>query len=84
MGVMNCSNINCNNILCDIYVHDIGYVCYECKNKFKEYILKENIFVTTNDEIKDKLKEFMHLDNVKSENIIDTSNIDKFFNKYNN
>lgn len=60
MGVMSCSRNACGNIMCDTYVGgDIGYICYECKNEFKEYLNKQNIEVKTEYEIRTALGKFM-------------------------
>ena len=59
MGVMSCSRHACDNIMCDTYVNGIGYVCNECQNEFKEYLIKENIRATTEGEIKRALETFM-------------------------
>jgi hypothetical protein len=43
MGVMSCSRKNCERILCDTYVDDIGYICYDCQQEFKDYIAETGI-----------------------------------------
>jgi hypothetical protein len=46
--------------MCDIYVDDVGYVCYECQNEFKTYLesnYPDEEF--TEGQMKVKLKDFM-------------------------
>ena len=38
MGVMSCSKRDCENIMCDTYVDGVGYVCWECKDMFKQWM----------------------------------------------
>ena len=59
MGVMSCSRSECDNIMCDTYIDDVGYVCYECKEEFKDYLSKEGISVAFEGEISRELKKFM-------------------------
>ena len=41
MGVMSCHRRDCENIMCDTYVQGAGYICWECKKEFKEYLENE-------------------------------------------
>lgn len=59
MGVMSCSRPNCPQIMCDKHVDGIGYVCYECRKEFKEYLEKEGLNPATEGEIKRELQKFM-------------------------
>jgi hypothetical protein len=59
MGVMSCSRKDCENIMCDTYVENIGYICYECKNEFKDYLQKHDLDPRTEGEIKIHLKSFI-------------------------
>nr|QBM02773.1 hypothetical protein [uncultured archaeon] len=58
MGVMSCSRRNCESIMCDCYVPDIGYICNECQNEFKEISTIGNL-THTELEIRVELEEFM-------------------------
>jgi len=82
MGVKSCFRKDCDNIMCDTYVaNDIGYICFECQNEFKEYLTKENITVQTRGEIFRELKGFMETrkdDYIKG----DDMSIDEFFDEY--
>jgi len=75
MGVMNCSRKDCENILCDTYIPDIGYICRECKEEFKEKY--PNI---KGEEVKSYLKEFMQTS--KAEIINDDITVEDYFNQY--
>jgi len=59
MGVMSCSRNDCDNILCDTYVQSIGYICYECKSEFKEYLKKNGLNPTSERQINNELEKFM-------------------------
>ena len=80
MGVMSCYRKNCDNIMCDIYIPDIGYICYECKNEFKNYLkddgLTDNL---TENEILKHLCSFMETKKYSNNN--NKIDIDYFFNK---
>lgn len=60
MGVMNCYRKECENIMCDTYVPSIGYICYECKSEFKEYLDCEGKTDLTEGEIRRELEKFMN------------------------
>jgi hypothetical protein len=61
MGVMGCHRKDCEQIMCDTYVSDIGYICWECKSEFKEYLIEMNEDEENMSErsIKLRLKTFM-------------------------
>jgi hypothetical protein len=59
MGVMSCSRPGCPQIMCDICVDGVGYVCYECRKEFKDYLEKEGLSPQTEGEIKRELQKFM-------------------------
>lgn len=59
MGVLPCSRKDCDNIMCDNYVPDVGYVCWECRKEFTEYLEKESLNPTTELQIKRELEKFM-------------------------
>jgi len=59
MGVMSCYRGNCPQIMCDTYIDSVGYICYECKNEFKEYLSRQKLNPKTEGEIIEELKIFM-------------------------
>ena len=81
MGVMSCSRKECDNIMCDIYIQSVGYICYDCKNEFKEYLLQNNLTPTTEGQINKELILFMDTskDYYKEGNDI---SVDDFFNQF--
>lgn len=82
MGVMSCSRNTCDNIMCDTYVDgDVGYVCNECQQEFKEYLSKEGIRSKTEDEIHRALKAFM--ETIKDDYVQGNEmSVDEFFKSY--
>ena len=38
MGVKECFRKDCDNVCCDAYIDDVGYICTECKDEFKDYL----------------------------------------------
>lgn len=79
---MSCSRNGCNNIMCDTYVDGVGYICYRCQSQFKEYILEWNIYVTTDNEARERLKDFM-ITEASTDNTSKALDIDEFFRSYN-
>ena len=61
MGVMYCSRKNCDNIMCDTHVVGVGYICGSCQSEFKEYIEKNNLNVSTEEQITKQLKIFLNI-----------------------
>lgn len=59
MGVMGCYRPGCDGIMCDVYVSDVGYVCWECEKEFTEYIEMNFGEPMTEGEIKRELQKFM-------------------------
>jgi hypothetical protein len=51
MGVLSCSRRGCKNIMCDIYIPEIGYVCYECRKEFTDYLETINETNLTEDKL---------------------------------
>lgn len=62
MGVLNCSRRCCDNIMCNTYVRSVGYVCDDCQEEFKEYLLQENISLHNDYSINKELEKFMDTD----------------------
>jgi len=81
MGVMSCYRPGCDGIMCEIYVDDVGYVCYECEKEFKMYLERHDIQPQTEGEFKGALKVFMTTD--KDEYLMGNEmDLDEFFNQY--
>lgn len=83
MGVKACSRKECDNIMCDIYIPEIGYICHECKNEFKDYLKTIDKTYTWEGSIKRALIAFMETYKdkyLKGEKI----DIDEFFKRYDN
>lgn len=38
MEVLSCDKNGCDNIMCDTCVNGQYYICYECKEEFKNWI----------------------------------------------
>ena len=78
MGVMECSRNNCTNIMCDTYIDDIGYLCRDCQNEFKDY-LKLHGFegIIPEGRLRTELKEFMKSE--KDSYLVNELGIDEFF-----
>lgn len=81
MGVLTCSVRSCSNIMCDTYIPEIGYICFECQEKFKEYMSRKGIFPLTDREITIALQGFVDedIDKYGKELPVD---IDTFFRKH--
>jgi len=81
MSVKSCSRSGCNNIMCRTYVNSIGYICNECQDEFKEYLILKQIKANTEDEIIKALEKFMEIrrSDFKIDEII---NVDDFFKNY--
>ena len=80
MGVMSCYRKECDNIMCNTYVPSVGYICYECKNEFKEYLESEGKTDLTDGEILRELEIFMNT--TKGHHKGSKIDIDDFFNQY--
>ena len=81
MGVMSCYRKGCENIMCDTYVPEVGYICYECQNEFKDYLEYNRIYVEREGEIRRELTKFMETrkgDFTKGAEV----DVDDFFKSY--
>jgi hypothetical protein len=48
--------------MCHTYVQSVGYVCFECKSEFKEYLQKNELNPTTEGQItKEWLPQKIHI-----------------------
>jgi hypothetical protein len=82
MGAMECSRPGCEEIMCRTYVEFVGYICHECKEEFKDYLLKNSLEFTFEPDLKDELEKFMDTEkDTFSEQ--EPLNIDDFFEQYN-
>ncbi len=59
MGVMACNRMDCESIMCDTYISSVGYICKECQDEFKQFLINENIEVRNEGEINRELEKFM-------------------------
>lgn len=55
-----CSKNNCN-LPSKTYVSEVGYICNECKEEFKNYLAHKGIVVTNTREATEYLKVFMEI-----------------------
>lgn len=78
---MSCSRNGCEKIMCDTYVNSIGYVCWECQNEFKEYLISKNVSAQTEGYIKQELEKFMQTYKGRFEKGGEMS-VDDFFASY--
>jgi len=69
--------------MCDTYVDGVGYVCYECESEFKEYLERNHLDPTNENEIKGHLAVFMTTPK-GAYTIGEDITIDDFFKKYSN
>lgn len=67
--------------MCDTYVDGVGYLCYECQEEFKEYLLYKGINPQTEGEIKQVLIDFVDTEKGKFEKGAEVT-IDDFFKKH--
>lgn len=78
---MRCNRPDCENIMCDTYVNNIGYVCDECKEEFKEYLKTITSPPQTEWEIHNAFKKFMETEkNIHRKG--KEMDVDEFFDKY--
>lgn len=76
MGAMNCSR--CDSPMCDVYISEVGYVCYGCQQAFKEWLEKTGRNPQTEGEIIEALNEFKKVQEGSTEKI----SVDEFFKKH--
>jgi hypothetical protein len=56
---MNCTRRKCDNIMCSTYVNSVGYICYECKSEFKDYLSKKGLDPKTEYQIIKEIEKFI-------------------------
>lgn len=77
MGVLSCFRLDCENIMCDDLIFDIGYICKDCQEEFRNYVATLGYNVTpTKEMLMRDLENFRYKDKVKA-NINEA--IDSFF-----
>lgn len=81
MGVMSCYRKDCESIMCSTYVDEIGYVCDECQEEFKDYLKIKGKNPENEGRIKKQLKKFMSTEKGKY-TIGKETDVDSFFNEY--
>ena len=78
---MSCSKRDCENIMCDTYVDGVGYVCWECKDMFKQWMSTSE---THPGRIKQEFEAFMN-EHKSDFSFYDASFlVDEFFEQYTN
>jgi len=82
MGVLSCSRNHCSNIMCDTYVDGVGYVCWECRKEFEEYMTTTGEMGELNEgKIIRHLKKFMDTNKGEYTNG-DKMTVSDFFKQY--
>lgn len=56
---MPCYRTGCTNIFCDTHIPELGYICSECQNEFKNFLIKNKLNPSEEREILTHLKQFM-------------------------
>jgi len=60
---MACDRKGCDNIMCDTCIDSSYYICSECKEEFKGWLLtQDNLYLDSNKFIYEKFKEFMSIE----------------------
>ena len=81
MGVMECYRKNCEQIMCGTYIDSVGYICYECKAEFEEYLNEKGIEELPEGKMIRELKRFM--ETTKDEyRQSEPMNVSEFFKQY--
>lgn len=82
MGVMPCNRSNCGNVMCDTYVGGAGYVCYECREEFKNWLNSQMWSPADTQEMKEALKQFLETEKGQTFNPHSGMDVDKFFEEH--
>lgn len=82
MGVLACTRNGCNNVLCDIYIPNVGYICYSCKEEFKHFVKMNNYTINNYNDIVSDLKVFIETEKNSYQDYNKDQLIDEFFNKH--
>lgn len=81
MGVLSCTRHDCPRIMCDTYVDGVGYVCNECQEEFKKYLLYKGLNPQTEEEIKQALLDFIDTNKGQFDKGAEIT-VDDFFKKH--
>lgn len=73
---MPCYRKDCDNIMCDVYINDIGYICYDCQQEFGEKKYK------TEKKLLKALKEFMDTPKKNYNNHPEGVSLRDYLNRY--
>ena len=82
MGVLPCHREDCDSIMCEYYVQGIGYICWECKGEFQDYIEKKFSEDLTEGQIEHELRAFMNTAKSAVTNKENIVSVDEFFNQF--
>lgn len=81
MGVLACDRYKCDNIMCNMCVES-NYICRECKEEFKNYVLAKGIPLHSDYDIKRALKQFMETEKAEFDGDANTVDIEEFFSRH--
>lgn len=59
MGVKSCNRNKCTSIMCDTHIQSVGYVCNDCQDEFKKWLIATNKNPQTEAEIVKALNLFL-------------------------
>lgn len=82
MGAKYCSRNCCDSIMCDTYISQVGYICKDCIEEFKKYVISEQLVLNRNSKVIEELYKFIM---TKKDESIDCSiviNLDEFFKEH--
>lgn len=80
MGVLACSKVGCESVMCDTHVPGIGYVCRDCQESFKRWLVVTGGYPDNELKLYCQLKQYMEIE--KSHNRSNLMDLDEFFNKH--
>lgn len=83
MSVLDCNRKGCENIMCDYSISGIGYVCWECRREFDEWLEKQGKEPKTEGEIKTELLAFMATNKKEQFDSDKEMSVSDFFNNNN-
>lgn len=77
---MACDRKRCEKIMCETYISSVGYICYECKDEFKDYLESTGKTDLREGELLRAIEEFMNTE--KGHHKGGIMDVDSFFQKY--
>jgi hypothetical protein len=83
MSVMECNRRRCPNVMCDTHIHGMGYICNDCQQEFRGFLLERGLNpdeISVHD-IEEQIAVFMNTEK-GSENAYTVSNIDDYFREH--